>query len=113
MARTCATWEKRGGRTVLLVNEKLELPRQGIGVRLREHDEVFPGPFRQPSGVSETGTGREEPKVMNTDQEKALEDAEGVLEDVGLADRLRSVWLEQSLDHTLPPSALASRGPRL
>ena len=32
-----------------MVNEKLELPRQGVGVRLREHDEDFSGPFRQPS----------------------------------------------------------------
>lgn len=56
---------------------------------------------------------KKSPALKRAIQEKALEDAEGVLEDVGLADRLRSVWLEQSLDHTLPPSALASRGPRL
>ena len=27
----------------------LALPRRGVGVRLREHDEVFSGSFRQPS----------------------------------------------------------------
>ena len=53
------------------------------------------------------------PALKQSIQEKTLEDVHAVLEDVGLADRLRSVWLEQSLDQTLPPSTLASRGPRL
>ena len=46
VARTCATWGKRGGRTVPCpIGPKLS--RQGIGVRLREQDEGSPGPFRQ------------------------------------------------------------------
>src|SRR5690606_24827950 len=69
LARTCARRGKPDGKTVLH-KVAIALPRQGIGVRLRECDEGVPGPFRQPPPASaKQGTGQEIPKVMNTDGE--------------------------------------------
>lgn len=54
-----------------------------------------------------------DPAFKQAIEEKALDDADAVLEDVGLAERLRAAWLEQALNQTLPSAASTYRGPRL